>query len=134
MREAQVMKKMKHPNLVQLIGVCSAVLPMYIVTEMVPHGDMLSYLRRPGAKKEMIPKAMLYIATQVFTATLTSVYGNFHCFGTASTVLGPLLADFLADFSAACMPSHARRVMYSTQCPCVLDCNILYLVPMLIGC
>ena len=50
MREAQVMKKMKHPNLVQLIGVCSAVLPMYIVTEMVPHGDMLSYLRRPGVR------------------------------------------------------------------------------------
>lgn len=67
MREAQVMKKMKHPNLVQLIGVCSAVLPMYIVTEMVPHGDMLSYLRRPGAKKEMNNKAMLYIATQVST-------------------------------------------------------------------
>ena len=111
MREAQVMKKMKHPNLVQLIGVCSAVLPMYIVTEMVPHGDMLSYLRRPGAKKEMIPKAMLYIATQVFTATLTSVYGNFRCFGTASR-------GFSRGF-LGCMHAIPRA-----------PCDVLYAVPM----
>lgn len=65
MREAQVMKKMQHKNLVRLIGVCSAELPMYIVTEMVPHGDMLSYLRRPSSTKEFTTKAMLYVSQQV---------------------------------------------------------------------
>lgn len=65
MQEAQVMKKMQHPNLVKLIGVCSTEMPMYIVTEFVPHGDMLSYLRRPGAEKEINRGAMLYICTQV---------------------------------------------------------------------
>eukprot|EP00040_Diaphanoeca_grandis_P023518 m.128105 g.128105 ORF g.128105 m.128105 type:complete len:599 (-) comp29314_c0_seq1:618-2414(-) len=65
MREAQVMKQMKHPNLVRLIGVCSAELPMYIVTEMVPHGDLLSYLRKQTSAKEINTKAKLYISSQV---------------------------------------------------------------------
>eukprot|EP00039_Didymoeca_costata_P022212 m.3995 g.3995 ORF g.3995 m.3995 type:complete len:586 (-) comp2874_c0_seq1:954-2711(-) len=65
MREAQVMKKMQHPNLVQLIGVCSKDIPMYIVTEFIPHGDMLSYLRRPESKSEIDEKAKLHISTQV---------------------------------------------------------------------
>lgn len=65
MREAQVMKKMQHDNLVQLIGVCSKEIPMYIVTEFIPHGDMLSYLRRPESKEEINEKAQLYISTQV---------------------------------------------------------------------
>jgi len=65
MREAQVMKQMKHPNLVLLLGVCSAELPMYIVTEMVPHGDLLSYLRKQTSAKEINTKAKLYIASQV---------------------------------------------------------------------
>jgi len=47
MREAAVMKMMKHPNLVMLIGVCSDEIPMYIVTELLPHGDLLTYLRQP---------------------------------------------------------------------------------------
>lgn len=37
----------RHPNLVKLIGVCSTELPMYIVQEFVPNGDLLSFLRRP---------------------------------------------------------------------------------------
>eukprot|EP00038_Savillea_parva_P008563 m.177738 g.177738 ORF g.177738 m.177738 type:complete len:603 (-) comp14407_c0_seq1:150-1958(-) len=65
MQEAQVMKKLKHPNLVTLIGVCSTEMPMLIVTEFVPHGDMLSYLRRREAKAEMTQRAMLYVCTQV---------------------------------------------------------------------
>ena len=69
MKEAHVMKKLKsaivasmpptaahplpacsHPNLVKLIGVCSQDLPMYIVQEFVPHGDLLTYLRRASVR------------------------------------------------------------------------------------
>eukprot|EP00035_Acanthoeca_spectabilis_P021746 m.439974 g.439974 ORF g.439974 m.439974 type:complete len:604 (+) comp18449_c0_seq1:201-2012(+) len=65
MQEAQVMKKLKHPNLVTLIGVCSTDMPMLIVTEFIPHGDMLTYLRRREAKAEMTQRAMLYVCAQV---------------------------------------------------------------------
>eukprot|EP00051_Salpingoeca_urceolata_P016150 m.213238 g.213238 ORF g.213238 m.213238 type:complete len:648 (+) comp18602_c0_seq5:1936-3879(+) len=62
MQEAHVMKKLQHPNLVKLIGVCSLDIPMYIVTEYVNHGDLLSYLYR---HKDLDHKAQLYIATQI---------------------------------------------------------------------
>lgn len=65
MKEAHVMKKLNHPNLVKLIGVCSQDLPMYIVQEFVPHGDLLSYLRRRQSRKEIDHVSMLYIATQI---------------------------------------------------------------------
>jgi len=65
MREAAVMKMMKHPNLVMLIGVCSDEIPMYIVTELLPHGDLLTYLRQPKSAKEFDQKAILYVCSQV---------------------------------------------------------------------
>eukprot|EP00045_Choanoeca_perplexa_P005807 m.48638 g.48638 ORF g.48638 m.48638 type:complete len:580 (-) comp13305_c0_seq2:60-1799(-) len=65
MKEAHVMKKLNHPNLVKLIGVCSQDLPMYIVQEFVPHGDLLTYLRRPSSRQEIDHVSMLYIATQI---------------------------------------------------------------------
>eukprot|EP00043_Microstomoeca_roanoka_P011550 m.108961 g.108961 ORF g.108961 m.108961 type:complete len:583 (+) comp15228_c1_seq1:176-1924(+) len=65
MKEAHVMKKLLHPNLVKLIGVCSQSLPMYIIQEFVPHGDLLSFLRRPDSRKTIDETAQLYIAFQV---------------------------------------------------------------------
>eukprot|EP00056_Hartaetosiga_gracilis_P016428 m.5000 g.5000 ORF g.5000 m.5000 type:complete len:591 (-) comp4094_c0_seq2:163-1935(-) len=62
MKEAHVMKKLIHPNLVKLIGVCSSELPMYIVQEFVPQGDLLTYLRR--RKKNIDLVAQLYMAFQ----------------------------------------------------------------------
>ena len=43
--EAQVMKKIHHPNLLQLYAVCTLVEPIYIVTELMKHGSLLEYLR-----------------------------------------------------------------------------------------
>ena len=50
MMEAHVMKKLVHPNLVRLIGICTEQMPMYIVTEFLPNGDLLTYMRRSGAR------------------------------------------------------------------------------------
>lgn len=65
MQEAHVMKKLQHPNLVRLIGVCSIAMPMYIITEFVSKGDLLSYLRRPSSRKEIDTTGQLYIASQI---------------------------------------------------------------------
>ena len=43
--EAQVMKKIHHPNLLQLYAVCTLEEPIYIVTELMKYGSMLEYLR-----------------------------------------------------------------------------------------
>ena len=44
-KEAQVMKKLSHPNLLQLYAVCTAKEPIYIITELMKHGSLLEYLR-----------------------------------------------------------------------------------------
>jgi len=39
------MKKIHHPNLLQLYAVCTLEEPIYIVTELMKHGSLLEYLR-----------------------------------------------------------------------------------------
>jgi abelson tyrosine-protein kinase 1 len=67
MEEASIMKAMKHPNLVQLLGVCTREPPFYIVTEFMSRGNLLDYLRR--ADRDNIDAiVLLYMATQVSAA------------------------------------------------------------------
>nr|XP_006002996.1 PREDICTED: tyrosine-protein kinase FRK [Latimeria chalumnae] len=46
LREAQVMKKLRHPNLIQLYAVCSLEQPIYIITELMRNGSLLEYLQK----------------------------------------------------------------------------------------
>ncbi|XP_078579951.1 tyrosine-protein kinase Fer-like isoform X2 [Branchiostoma floridae x Branchiostoma japonicum] len=46
--EARILKQYDHPNIVRLIGVCSQRHPVYIVMELVPNGDFLTFLRNQG--------------------------------------------------------------------------------------
>ncbi|XP_047443146.1 tyrosine-protein kinase ABL2 isoform X2 [Mugil cephalus] len=67
LKEAAVMKEVKHPNLVQLLGVCTLEPPFYIVTEYMPHGNLLDYLRE-CEKEEVNAVVLLYMATQISSA------------------------------------------------------------------
>ncbi|XP_072176875.1 uncharacterized protein [Diadema setosum] len=64
LREASVMKNIKHPNLVQLLGVCTREPPFYIVTEFMPYGNLLEYLRE-NDETSLPAVTLLYMATQV---------------------------------------------------------------------
>ncbi|XP_067831618.1 tyrosine-protein kinase FRK-like [Heptranchias perlo] len=46
MKEAQIMKNFQHQNLIPLYAICTRKQPLYIVTELMKHGDLLKYLRR----------------------------------------------------------------------------------------
>ncbi|KAM9495935.1 tyrosine-protein kinase FRK [Clarias gariepinus] len=46
LREAQIMKKLRHPKLIQLYAVCSVGEPIYIITELMTHGSLLEYLQK----------------------------------------------------------------------------------------
>jgi fyn-related kinase len=43
--EAQIMKRLRHQNLIQLFAVCTAEEPIYIITELMPNGSLLQYLK-----------------------------------------------------------------------------------------
>uniref|UniRef100_A0A8C1Z5Z1 non-specific protein-tyrosine kinase n=1 Tax=Cyprinus carpio TaxID=7962 RepID=A0A8C1Z5Z1_CYPCA len=45
LREAQIMKKLRHAKLIQLYAVCTTEEPIYIVTELMSHGSLLEYLQ-----------------------------------------------------------------------------------------
>lgn len=44
LKEAQIMKTMQHPNLIQLLAVCTEE-PIYIITELMKNGSLLNYLK-----------------------------------------------------------------------------------------
>lgn len=67
LKEASVMKEIKHPRLVQLLGVCTREPPFYIITEFMPNGNLLDYLRS-SASKGLNAITLMYMATQVAEA------------------------------------------------------------------
>lgn len=67
LEEAAIMKEMKHPNLVQLIGVCTREPPFYIITEFMANGNLLEYLRN-CSREEITAVVLMHIATQIASA------------------------------------------------------------------
>ena len=53
LEEAQIMKKLRHPKLVQLYAVCTVGEPTYIMTELMKHGSLLDYLHGEGRALKM---------------------------------------------------------------------------------
>lgn len=46
--EAHTLKKLRHPRLVELYAVCTKQHPLYIISELMPCGSLLDYLRGAG--------------------------------------------------------------------------------------
>jgi len=46
--EAQIMKKLRHPKLIQLYAVCTLEEPIFIITELMKNGSLLEYLSGKG--------------------------------------------------------------------------------------
>ncbi|KAK6195476.1 hypothetical protein SNE40_000901 [Patella caerulea] len=64
LEEACIMKEIKHPNLVQLLGVCTREPPFYIITEFMAQGNLLDFLRTNN-KEDLGPTVLMYMATQI---------------------------------------------------------------------
>ncbi|KAK3598140.1 hypothetical protein CHS0354_007550 [Potamilus streckersoni] len=62
--EAKFMKQCRHDKLVRLYAVCSEEEPIYIITELMSKGSLLSYLRE-GEGTKMTLAVMVDIAAQV---------------------------------------------------------------------
>ncbi|XP_019714731.1 tyrosine-protein kinase SRK2 [Hippocampus comes] len=54
LREAQIMKRLRHAKLIQLYAVCTMEEPIYIITELMKNGSLLEYLQKDkGAKLKL---------------------------------------------------------------------------------
>ncbi|RWS26041.1 tyrosine-protein kinase Abl-like protein [Leptotrombidium deliense] len=67
LEEACIMKEMKHPNLVQLLGVCTREPPFYIITEFMTKGNLLDFLRNCD-KSDVTAVILMNMATQIASA------------------------------------------------------------------
>jgi len=53
--EAGIMKKLRHPKLIQLYAVCTMEEPIYIVTELMRNGSLLEFLQSSKGKQLKLP-------------------------------------------------------------------------------
>lgn len=67
LKEAGIMKGIKHPHLVQLLGVCTREPPFYIITEFMVNGNLLDYLRSSKGK-DLDAVTLMYMSTQIANA------------------------------------------------------------------
>ncbi|XP_057678516.1 tyrosine-protein kinase SRK2 [Corythoichthys intestinalis] len=51
LREAQIMKRLRHAKLIQLYAVCTMEEPFYIITELMKNGSLLEYLQKDKGDK-----------------------------------------------------------------------------------
>ncbi|XP_015905981.1 tyrosine-protein kinase Src42A [Parasteatoda tepidariorum] len=63
--EAQIMKKLRHPKLVQLYAVCTLEEPIYIITELMKHGSLLEYLQGLGKARALKLPQLIDMAAQI---------------------------------------------------------------------
>ena len=72
--EANIMKKLRHDKLVQLLAVCTEPedQPIYIVTELMCNGSLLDYLR-DGPGRELKLPALVDMAAQVYQSMKRSL-------------------------------------------------------------
>ena len=68
--EANLMKKLSHPNILQLYAVCTREEPIYIVTELMKHGSLLQYLRQGEGRYVKLPKSINMMA-QMYIKMIT---------------------------------------------------------------
>ena len=62
--EAEIMKNLQHDKLIKLYGVCIREEPIYIVTELMKHGNLLDYLHSSEGQHLKLPE-LIDIGAQV---------------------------------------------------------------------
>lgn len=88
LQEAQIMKKLRHPKLIQLYAVCTLEEPIYIITELMSNGSLLEYLQSKGAlllSKTICGARTVALSLQNSYQERPAFYGE--CVGQASEFL-----------------------------------------------
>ena len=65
LREAEIMHKMRHKKLVNLLAVCSKDEPIWIITELMVNGSLLDYLRKDEMTQIVKFPMLVKMAAQV---------------------------------------------------------------------
>ena len=103
LQEAALMKKLHHPNLIQLYAVCTRQEPIFIITEFMKYGSLREYLRGEG--RSLQQNQLIDMSAQVAAGMAYLETQNYiHCDLAARNILvGEHMMCKVADFSLACV-------------------------------
>jgi len=102
--EAQIMKKLRHPKLIQLYAVCTQDEPIYIITELMRHGSLLEYLQgyfQLNFTVKMnfdIIEPMIHIVKLIVTITIAKC---FYCLCFVIMFIHPFIRSFITEIYIA---------------------------------
>ena len=107
--EVTIMRKLRHPNLVQLYAVCTKKEPIYIITELMKDGSLLDYLRGEGRSLKLpqlidisaqVASGMAYLEEQCYVhkdlAARNVLVENMICKVSDSVIVHAIDDDFCA--------------------------------------
>jgi len=66
---AKIMHQLRHRRVLMLLGVCTRDEPVYVITELMSNGDLLSYLHEDMGRSVKLP-TLIDIAAQVSSITV----------------------------------------------------------------
>ena len=60
LHESEIMKMLKYPNIVSLKGLCTSGEPILIITEFMPHGNLVKYLRSSAGRRTALQQLLTW--------------------------------------------------------------------------
>ena len=102
LEQAELMKKLRHPKLIQLYAVCTKEEPIYIIREFMKHGSLLEYLRG-GDGRSLKPPQLIDMGAQV-AAGMAYLEGKDYIHRNLTTrniLLNEYLLCKISDFTCA---------------------------------
>ncbi|XP_065827130.1 uncharacterized protein [Oscarella lobularis] len=63
-KEMEIMMDFDHPNIVRLLGICTRDEPLYLITELMKHGDLKAFIRK-ARPNETHPRSFLSVVQLV---------------------------------------------------------------------
>ena len=102
LEEADIMKKLRHPKIIQLYALCTKEEPLYIITELMPKGNLVKYLQSQEGQCFQLPQLVDMAAQIAAGMAYLEMHNYIHCDLAARNVLvGKNNIVKVADFGLA---------------------------------